>query len=98
MVKHANTNMYINTFKIDKSQILSAIVLHHLNSIHDDGSTEEVGQGKDVDLLQRLSFLVSECQYCRPVLSQLVLPNTVTLCMRLALLLLLPPLVEPNTQ
>ena len=83
------------TFKVDKSEVLSAEILHHLHTVHHDGSTEDVGQSKDMDLLERLAFLVGQCQHSCPVLPQLVLSQTVALQVGLSLLLLLPPLVEP---
>ena len=89
-------NVHVSTFEVDKSQVFSAVVLHNLHTVHYDGSTEDVSQGKDVDLLQRLAFLVGQCQHCRPVLLQLVLVETVPLQVSLALFLLLPTLVEPG--
>lgn len=86
---------YNSTFKVSKSQILAAIVLNHSHSVHNDGSSEEMGQYKDVCLLQSLAWLVGQVEHSLPVLPQLVLIQTVALGHRQTLFRLLPTIVEP---
>ena len=84
------------TFEVDKAKVLSSEVLDDLDPIDHDRSTKDVRENEDVNLLKGFPRLVGKGNHRRPVLSQLLLVKTKTLCVGLTKLRLFPSAKEPT--
>ena len=51
------------TLESRQSNVLAPETLHKLDAVHNDWSTQNVGEGKDVDLLQRGSWEQGQGQH-----------------------------------